>query len=151
MMPKLMPKSLINRCDFGTCDFLVFAMSVTFKSFFYIEQGSHKLSQIGQQSVRKRGWETWCKKYPEHMEHVSKNDGQHITEICKRGQRQAKGFAKRRPKSPGWRQRCVRETFGQPTSCQHPVPPRVVLGIVLLHFGRILKDCGIILRRCWKH
>ena len=49
----------------------------------------------------------------------------------------AKVFARRRPKTPGWRQWCVRETFGQPTSCQHPseVPPGVVLGIVLLHFG----------------
>ena len=75
------------------------------------------------------------------------NDSQNLTEICKRGKRDAKGFAKRRPKSPRWRQRCVKEAFGQLTSCQHPseVSPGVVPSIVLLHFGRIFKDCGIIL------
>ena len=31
---KWMPKSLKNLCDFGTCDFLVFAKCVSLKSFF---------------------------------------------------------------------------------------------------------------------
>ena len=40
IMPTSMPKSLKNRHDFGTCDFLVFAKSVTLKSFFYIIRGT---------------------------------------------------------------------------------------------------------------
>ena len=40
IMPTSMPKSLKNRYDFGTCDFLVFAKSVTLKSFFYIIRGT---------------------------------------------------------------------------------------------------------------
>ena len=36
MMPKGRSKSLNFRCDFGACDFLFFAKSLTLKSFFYI-------------------------------------------------------------------------------------------------------------------
>ena len=36
MMPKWRSKSLNFRCDFGACDFLFFAKSLTLKSFFYI-------------------------------------------------------------------------------------------------------------------
>ena len=63
------------------------------------------------------------------------------------------GFAKRRPKSPRWHQRCVKEAFGQRTSCQpaFDVSPGVVLGIVLIHFWKDFEDFGIILERFWVH
>ena len=37
---KSMPKSKTNRCDFGTCDFLIFAESPLRKSFFYMIRGT---------------------------------------------------------------------------------------------------------------
>ena len=37
-----MPKSMKKRCDFGTCDFSIFAKSITFKTFFLHDPGHQK-------------------------------------------------------------------------------------------------------------
>ena len=39
MIAKRRPKWKKKRCDFATCDFSVFAKSITFKSFFYMSRG----------------------------------------------------------------------------------------------------------------
>ena len=39
-MPKRGPKSMINRWIFRTCDFLIFAKSITLKSFFHMIRGT---------------------------------------------------------------------------------------------------------------
>ena len=54
MMPKWMPKSMKNRCDFGTCDFLVFAKSITLKSYFYMIRGATNQPKINKKSMQKQ-------------------------------------------------------------------------------------------------
>ena len=62
MMPKWMPKSLKNRCNFGACGFLVFVKGISLKSFFLHVQGYQKQANIYQKSMPKRGSGKRCQK-----------------------------------------------------------------------------------------
>ena len=63
MMSKRGQKSMTNPCNFRTSDFLTFAESITFKSFFAHDQGYQKSIKINKNEckfdARKRDAKTW--------------------------------------------------------------------------------------------
>ena len=63
MMPKRCPKSMINRWIFRTCDFLIFAKSITLKSFFYMIRGTRIPSKIHKKSMQIRCSKKVCRKH----------------------------------------------------------------------------------------
>ena len=70
MMPKWMPKSMKNLCDFGTCDFSVFAESITLKLFFYMKNDAKHYEQ----SIKNRCQNEVGKKDAKMMEKGAKRE-----------------------------------------------------------------------------
>ena len=78
IMLKSMPKSLKNRYDFGTCDFLVFAKSVTLKSFFYMIRGTKNTPKSIKNPCQNEGGKNdakmnqkWAKREPQMLPNPS--------------------------------------------------------------------------------
>ena len=65
--PKIMlkrdPKSMTNLWNFGTCDFLFLAKSITLKSFFYMIRGTRIPSKIHKKSMQIRCSKKVCRKH----------------------------------------------------------------------------------------
>ena len=60
---KTMSKSMPNLWIFGTCDFLIFAKSITLKSFFYMIRGTRNASKIHNKSMQNRCSKKVCRNF----------------------------------------------------------------------------------------
>ena len=72
MMPKRGTKSMTNRWIFRTCDFLIFAKSITLNSFFHMIRGTRNQSKINQKSMQIPCSKKGCKNHEKCSKMVPK-------------------------------------------------------------------------------
>ena len=83
-MPKWRPKSMTNRWNFRTCDFLFFAKCITLKSFFYMIRGTRNLEKIDKKSMQIRCSKKGCKKHEQCLKFESEWKPESIKSLSKK-------------------------------------------------------------------